>query len=65
MPIYAEVGVGFLWLADPVLYTLETYRLVNRNWTLTGSYKDGDKVSAEPFEAIEIDLMRLWQTTAK
>ena len=43
MPIYAEVGVGFLWLADPVLYTLETYRLVNRNWTLTGSYKDATR----------------------
>lgn len=64
MPIYAEAGVRYLWLADPALLTLETYRLVAEQWTLTGSYKDGDNVSAEPFEAIEIDLSSLWRATA-
>ena len=65
MPIYAKAGVGYLWLADPVLLTLETYRLVAEQWTLTGIYKDGDKLYAEPFEAIEIDLSSLWRTTAE
>jgi len=64
MPIYAEAGVAHLWRADPALLTLETYRLIDKQWALTGSFKDSDKVSAEPFESIEIDLASLWRTTA-
>lgn len=62
MPIYAATGVQYLWLADPVLLALETYRLVDEQRTLTGGYKDGDTVSAEPIEAIQIDLENLWRT---
>jgi Uma2 family endonuclease len=61
MPIYADMGVQYLWLADPALKTLETYRLVDAQWTLTGSYKDEDTVSAEPFDVIEICLSSLWR----
>ncbi|MEM7257369.1 MAG: Uma2 family endonuclease [Pseudomonadota bacterium] len=61
MPIYANAGVQYLWFADPALRTLETYRLVNAQWTLTGSYKDEDRVSAQPFEVVEIDLGSLWR----
>ena len=61
MPIYADAGVQYPWLADTALKTLETYRLANAQWTLTGSYKDEDRVSAEPFEAVAIDLSSLWR----
>lgn len=64
MPIYAEVGIKYLWPADPRIQTLETYRLVDERWALTGSYNDNQKVSAEPFEAIEIELANLWRTSA-
>jgi len=62
MPIYARQSVSYLWLVDPVAKTLETYTLTHAKWTLTGSYKDNDKVSAAPFEAIELQLEGLWQT---
>lgn len=65
MPIYAGAEVQHLWLADPGLLTLETYRLIDGRWTLTGSFKDGDAVSADPFAAIQIDLASLWRTSAE
>ena len=65
MPIYADAGVKYLWLADPRIQTLETYKLVNLSWMLRGSYKDNERVSAEPFEATEIDLASLWRTSAE
>lgn len=65
MPIYAQAGVMYLWLADPRIQTLETYKLVGLSWTLTGSYKDNERVSAEPYEATEIDLASLWRTSAE
>lgn len=55
--------VPYLWLTDPALVTLETDRLGSEIWTLTGTCKDGGKVSAGPFEAIEIDLGSLWRTS--
>lgn len=65
MPIYADAGVQFLWLADPAIQTLETYRLVDSRWMLTGSYKDGDTLTAEPFEVVEIDLANLWRVDVR
>jgi hypothetical protein len=33
---------------------------VNDNWLLKSVFGEKDKVRAEPFEAIEIDLSNLW-----
>ncbi len=60
MPIYAREGVSHLWLVDPELKTLETYSLEDGRWLLLGSYKEDDKVSAPPFDAIALDLSLLW-----
>ena len=64
MPIYAEAGVENLWLADPALMTLETWRLVAAEWILTEKYRNDDKVCAAPFDAIDIQLSSLWRITA-
>ena len=60
MSIYAAYGVSFLWLLDPLAKTLEVFRLVNGSWLLKSVLGEKDKVRAEPFEAIEIDLSNLW-----
>ena len=60
MPIYAREGLSHLWLVDPDLRTLETYALNKGHWLLLNAYKDDDKVSAPPFDAIELDLGVLW-----
>ena len=48
------------WLIDPVLKTLEAYRLENGGWRLLGTFSGDDQVRAEPFEAVELSLSKLW-----
>lgn len=60
MPKYASNGVMHLWLVDPLQRTLEVYRLEGSRWLLMGGHGGEDKVRAEPFEAIELDLALLW-----
>jgi Uma2 family endonuclease len=60
MPLYGDVGVRNAWLLDPVERTLEIYRLVDAHWSLLATFSDEERVRAEPFEAIELDLGLLW-----
>jgi Uma2 family endonuclease len=61
MPTYAELGVGYLWLIDPVLQTLEAYELHDRHWLLTGSYADDDSIAIAPFAEHTFSLSDLWE----
>jgi len=61
MPIYARHGVPYFWLIDPAAETLDVFRLASGQWTLLGTYVEDDKVRAEPFGEIEINLSDLWQ----
>lgn len=58
--IYAEAGVGHLWLLDPRFQLLEVFALSNGNWLLIGTWSSDDVVSAPPFDAISISLADLW-----
>jgi len=60
MPIYAEAGVGHTWLVDPVVRTLEVYRLDDGRWTLVETLRADDRVCAEPFGALTFPLSTLW-----
>ena len=60
LPIYARAGVPHLWLLDPVIRTLEIYRLVGPDWHLVGTHAGEVVVSAEPFDAVPLDLAALW-----
>jgi len=60
-PIYARFGVAFLWLLDPILETLEVFRLQGSGWLLLDTYRGQKKVRAEPFDAVELDLGSLWE----
>lgn len=60
MPIYASAGVQHLWLIDPVWKSLEVFRLADGCWLLLGMHRDDERVRAEPFEAVELELTPLW-----
>ena len=59
MPLYAKYGVKYFWIVDPAKLTLEAYKLVNNDWSLQGSFKSGDSVCVEPFDAISINIDEL------
>jgi len=60
LPIYAREGVGHVWLVNPIERTLDVYRLYDGHWVLLATYGDDALVRAEPFEAVELDLLHLW-----
>lgn len=61
MPIYAREGVKHVWLLDPNERTLEVFRLTAAGrWEVIGLHGEAEKVRAEPFDAIELDLALLW-----
>lgn len=61
MPIYARARVAHAWLLDPALQTLEVFRLDGETWRLLATHIADARVRAEPFEAVELDLARLWE----
>lgn len=61
MRIYARERVGWLWLVDPLVRTLEIFRLADGKWTVHDSHQGEVAVRAEPFDAVELDLGALWE----
>lgn len=60
MPIYANWGVGHLWLIDPELRTLEVFSLQQRHWTLVVAHDGNATVSPPPFVNVGLALNSLW-----
>jgi len=60
MPIYAEHGVPYLWLIDPIAKTLEAFILKSDKWLLSATFAESDKTRVEPFHEIEMDLNNFW-----
>jgi Uma2 family endonuclease len=60
MRIFAEHGVPFAWLIDPLSRTLEVYGLESGRWAVLGLHGEDEKVRAEPFTEVELDLAHLW-----
>jgi Uma2 family endonuclease len=60
MRIYAEHGVPWMWLVDPIGRTLEVLRLDEDNWKYVATFTGEDVVRAEPFPEAEIDLASIW-----
>lgn len=57
---YARASVPHLWLLDPQPETLEVFRLDGDSWRLITSVAGAVQIAAEPFDAIEMDLARIW-----
>jgi Uma2 family endonuclease len=60
MPLYATHGVGHLWMIDAEARVLEVFRLEQGRWTVAATYSGEQRVNAEPFEAVELQLEDLW-----
>lgn len=58
--IFARESIRHAWLVDPLLRTVEILRLDGSTYRLLGVHRDGARVRAEPFDAVEIELATLW-----
>lgn len=61
MGSYAREGVKHLWLVDPRTRLLEMYRLEQDRWSRLNAFVGAALVRAEPFDALELALSRLWE----
>jgi Uma2 family endonuclease len=61
MRVYARERVGHLWIVDPILRTLEVYRLEDGRWIVASTHAGAEQVRAEPFQAIALDMRRWWR----
>ena len=59
-PLYAQAGVGWMWIVDADARTLTASRLHDGRWLELGSWSDDDVVRIEPFDAVAIHLADLW-----
>jgi Uma2 family endonuclease len=61
MRIYAREGVRNIWHVDPIARTLDIFlRGEGRHWILVDSFAGDERVRAEPFEALELELALVW-----
>lgn len=60
LPIYARERVGHVWLLNPGPGTLEVLRLEPPTWRLVSVHRGHERVRAEPFDALELDLSLLF-----
>lgn len=60
MNVYAREGVKHLWFVEPERRTLEVFRLLESRWTVVQVFAGDASVHGEPFEAIALELGRLW-----
>jgi len=76
MPLYAQNGVAYAWLVDPIARVLEVHvlgparrsssraRRALRRWNEAIVHRGDVRVQAVPFDAIELDLGKLWAGAA-
>lgn len=62
--IYAREGVRNVWFVNPRTQTLEILRLESGAWMLLSTHDGDASVRAEPFDALPLDLFRLWGRSA-
>lgn len=57
---YSRVGVEYLWFIDPDARTLSVCQLREAHWVELGVYGENERIRAEPFAAIELDMSEWW-----
>lgn len=60
LQIYARESVLHVWLVEPSAKVLEVLRLDDGAYRIVATYEGDAKVSAEPFQAIQLELGILW-----
>jgi Uma2 family endonuclease len=64
LAIYAAHRVEHAWLVSPTNRTIEVLRRHDGRWLTLAVHHDDQRVRAEPFDAIELDLAALWADLA-
>jgi Uma2 family endonuclease len=62
--IYAREGVANVWFVNPLTHTLEVLRLSNGAWVVVATHDGDATVNVEPFDAVPLELFRLWGRSA-
>lgn len=65
LPIYAQANVRHAWIIDPLVRSLEVFRLEAGRWSLLSTHSEDERVRAEPFDALELELGLLWADVRK
>lgn len=60
LAVYARERVSHVWIIEPVSQTLEVLRLDGETYRIVKVASGAERVRAEPFDAIELDLAILW-----
>ena len=60
LSIYARESVPHVWFVDPDARTLEVLALDGSSYRVHAVHHDRERVRANPFEAIELELAALW-----
>jgi Uma2 family endonuclease len=60
LPVYMREQVGHVWFIEPLTRTLEIFRREKDRWVLASNYMGEQRIRAEPFEAVELELEALW-----
>jgi len=60
LPIHARGGVAYAWIVDVEGQYLEVKRRADDSWLDVTTFGGEEKVRAEPFEAIEMDMTLVW-----
>jgi hypothetical protein len=61
---YAREGVERVWFVNPLTRTVVVLRLSNGGWVIVATHDGDATVNAEPFQAVPLDLFRLWGRSA-
>lgn len=62
LPVYARNRIEWAWILNPLSFGLEVYKLTGDRYLLSATFEGENVVRAEPFEAVELPLSRLWLT---
>ena len=57
---YGRAEVRHAWLVNPDQRLLEVLRLGPEGWVRIAAHRDDERVRAEPFDAVELELGLLW-----
>ena len=60
---YAAAGVPAYWILDPVQHTFEAYTLKRGKYCIAAQGRKSDRVTAPPFDDLELSLAHLWRPT--
>jgi Uma2 family endonuclease len=62
--IYGRERVSHVWFVSPRAHALEVLRLANESWVVVATHDGDASVTVEPFDAVALDLFRLWGRSA-